>query len=516
MHFYKFIFLTTLFLALCACGSGSSNQNPTSPVATIYTDENETTLHLYATSNQADQPNDFTYLESFSLGYGGMKFLIDQGSVPDWQQNVPQDCKSNASLGIDKLAQCVFMPLLAQMNSSYNWDKSSIAVTAVFTVNDTAELQKDVTPLAQAADDHIDSAGYDAQIYYDPLLPELNAGTQQSSGHFHAAYSHESAAGAYYPDWMARLDKNLKLNALSIPGTHDSMSLHGGDMAATQTMNLSEQLKAGIRALDIRCRHFQNACSIHHGRVFQQANLDDVLITAKNFLAAHPNEFIIMRVKDECDPKAPCIENSRSWNETFKSYYDRYGSLFWHPTNAQDTNPNVDGMRGKIVVLQDWDKAWNFGIPLGYPRFDVQDRWEISTEPQPYHEKWELVRQHLDSAMAQAVSDTSYTWVTFINAASYYNGVLGFPYFFASGKSTNGTSAPLRLTGKTTATRGKDYCPSFPRVSCAGKLCSIAYLGMNILTSNKLAGGDKKTRIGIIYADFPGHLLIEDIIVRNP
>ena len=37
-----------------------------------------------------------------------------------------------------------------------------------------------------------------------------------------------------------------------MPGTHDSMSRHGGDLVAAQTWDLSEQLRAGIRVLDIR------------------------------------------------------------------------------------------------------------------------------------------------------------------------------------------------------------------------------------------------------------------------
>lgn len=520
MRFAKTLALTSIALLLSACGSGSSDQSKTSPVASIFTDENETTLHLYATSEQNEQGNDFNLIESFDLGYGGMNFLIGQGTVPNWQNDVPTECKDTAPLGPDKIASCVFAPLLQKMNSKYGWAKNSISVTAVFTKNDNPQLEENVAPLAKAADEDLDRTGYDAQIYYDPSLPELSDGSAPSA-HYHSAYSHEAKAGSYYEDWMSRLDKNLKLNALSIPGTHDTMSRFGGDMAATQTMDLYEQLKAGIRALDIRCRHYRDACSIHHGRVYQNANLEDVLTTVTNFLNAHPNEFVIMRLKEECDEKSPCIENSRSWSDTFQVYYKRYEDHFWKPKNKDDIKPTIEAMRKKIVLLQDWTDNKNLGIPYySGGGLDKSDDWEISTEPKPYHGKWELVSYRIENAIKTPVindkGEDSQTFLTFISASSYFKGVLGFPYFFASGKSSHGTKDPLRLTGKTTADRGKDYCPSFPRVSCLGKWCSIAYLGMNILTSNKLESISGRNRVGIIYSDFPGSALIRNIIARNP
>jgi len=55
------------------------------------------------------------------------------------------------------------------------------------------------------------------------------------------------------------LDNGIPLRKISILGTHSSMSQGTwGDAFQTQSLNLDTQLRTGIRALDIRCRHFNN------------------------------------------------------------------------------------------------------------------------------------------------------------------------------------------------------------------------------------------------------------------
>jgi hypothetical protein len=66
-------------------------------------------------------------------------------------------------------------------------------------------------------------------------------------GHSTGAYSHDSNPGYSNPDWLSRVKGCLPLSALSLPGTHDTMSFHGGDAVQTQTMTLATQLDSGIR-----------------------------------------------------------------------------------------------------------------------------------------------------------------------------------------------------------------------------------------------------------------------------
>jgi 1-phosphatidylinositol phosphodiesterase len=66
-----------------------------------------------------------------------------------------------------------------------------------------------------------------------------------------------------------------------------------------------------------------------------------VLDDCKNFLTAHPSEFIIMRVREEYS-KANDV--TKSFGETFNDYYNEYKD-FIHLT---DYIPTVKEVRGKI------------------------------------------------------------------------------------------------------------------------------------------------------------------------
>src|SRR5436305_2326186 len=121
-----------------------------------------------------------------------------------------------------------------------------------------------------------------------------------------------SLTAGSHRDWMAALPDGVGLGAVSLPGTHDTLAIHGGwapwayeaqedhgDGAAT----LDAQFAAGIRAIDIRVRIVESgtAFAVHHEDVYQNANVDDVATHARAFLAAHPGETILMDLHGECD-----------------------------------------------------------------------------------------------------------------------------------------------------------------------------------------------------------------------
>lgn len=60
-----------------------------------------------------------------------------------------------------------------------------------------------------------------------------------------------------YSAWMSRLPETVPLCQVSLPGTHDSCALYDGlsfGFAKCQVWHLKDQLKAGVRFIDIRCR----------------------------------------------------------------------------------------------------------------------------------------------------------------------------------------------------------------------------------------------------------------------
>lgn len=333
-----------------------------------------------------------------------------------------------------------------------------------------------------------------------------------------AAYSHDATNGASNPRWMTGLPDTLKLSELSLPGTHDTMAHYGGDSVQTQSMDLSEQLNAGIRVLDIRCWHINNQFVISHGIVPQNASFADVLDTVDAFLAANPGETVIMRVKEENSG----INNTRSFEDTYNAIVGKYPDLFWEPNGS--SNPTLANMRGKAVLIQNFAGTLQ-GISYSgiTNQGTVQDYYTMTSNWDLYN-KWTKVKSNIMSASS---GDTSKIYINFLSASTG-----SFPYFVASGHSSPQTNAPLLLTGLTTLTSPNTY-PDFPRVSCLGSLCSIAFLGTNQLSSKFIA--DLKTnyltinrmyqtmnmsfrlskRIGIIMADFPGKNLINNIIAMN-
>jgi 1-phosphatidylinositol phosphodiesterase len=214
-------------------------------------------------------------------------------------------------------------------------------------------------------------------------------------------------ASAATGSWMSDVPGSRLLSQLVLPGTHDSCARSGGSLVACQTRTLAEQLKAGIRFLDIRCRHISDAFAIHHGPVFQNlyfgAGVRDVCL---DFLAANPSECIVMSVKEE----HTSADITRTFEDTFDSYTQGQADR-WHLGSAV---PTLDDVRGRIVLfrrfsaartpkgldLHDWPDNTTFDLTAPTP-VSVQDRYEVPTLlPGDISAKWDAVSALLDRASA--------------------------------------------------------------------------------------------------------------------
>ena len=180
---------------------------------------------------------------------------------------------------------------------------------------------------------------------------------------FAADPSYRTLSSASNPDWMRTVPDPTSLAAISIPGTHETMSIHGGALTQTQEdfgdsgRTLAAQLAAGIRMIDVRARvNGGNTFTIHHGAVYQNANFDDVLDTLASFLNAHPAETVIMRLKQECTGEfGSCtdVAGQKSFPDIFDLYASRRASLFWQPSvsrTAGAATPALADIRGKVVL----------------------------------------------------------------------------------------------------------------------------------------------------------------------
>src|SRR4051812_11995469 len=102
--------------------------------------------------------------------------------------------------------------------------------------------------------------------------------------------------------WMKWIPNGTPLNALTIPGTHDSVSLNGGSSTQTQTLcvkgatnpcDVKPQLEAGIRYFDLRAdcvnngRYGSDFLELYHGRTDQLTTLEKVARRIHDWLDDH-------------------------------------------------------------------------------------------------------------------------------------------------------------------------------------------------------------------------------------
>ncbi len=224
----------------------------------------------------------------------------------------------------------------------------------------------------------------------------------------------------YLPNWMTNLDGRKSIAEFSIPGTHESAARYDppliSDTAKCQDTTISQQLNQGIRFLDIRCRHFENAFSIHHGSVYQKLNFDDVLKMCRDFLKDNPTECIIMSVKEEYNAE----KNTRTFAQTFyQKYYLPNKDLIY----IGNSIPQLQDVRGKIVLIRrfnnfgvdqnlgiDASTNWNDDDPnfcLVMSNICIQDKYNLGCSPSKSGEKkiidkkYQFILDKLNNAVSQ-------------------------------------------------------------------------------------------------------------------
>ncbi|MCP4887554.1 MAG: phosphatidylinositol-specific phospholipase C [Rubripirellula sp.] len=282
---------------------------------------------------------------------------------------------------------------------------------------------------------------------------EFIAANGQFVGTSYSSSPQESAVDQC-SNWMSRLPDGVLLSQLSLPGTHNTCALYNGfsfGFAKCQSWSLADQLNAGVRFIDIRCRHIGDQFLIHHGIINQRMTFESVRDVCQEFLNQHPSECIVMSVKEE----AAARDNTRSFANAFKELTKEDGKL-WHSSHQV---PALETVRGRIVLV---DRVGD----LGGLRWDALQRQDNYTAP--VNVKKKLIRSHLERA--SAVGD--HEW--FIN--------------FCSGTLPGQLITPQRYASQTNRT-------------------VIEFLQQPSLV--------KPVRLGTIVMDFPSEDLIEEIVEAN-
>jgi len=145
----------------------------------------------------------------------------------------------------------------------------------------------------------------------------------------------------------------------------------------TQDWDLSAQLAAGVRFLDLRVK---GDGWLYHGPLACALTLEAALQTCHSFLQEHRSELLLLRIKDE--------ERSRDSAHRVCELVKKFAKYM--PLHFSRQSCLVCDLRGKMLVLQDWQGP-EVSLPWGNSTMKIQDFWN----PGSLKEKWVAVLKHL-------------------------------------------------------------------------------------------------------------------------
>uniref|UniRef100_A0A8C1X1H8 Phosphatidylinositol-specific phospholipase C X domain-containing protein n=1 Tax=Cyprinus carpio TaxID=7962 RepID=A0A8C1X1H8_CYPCA len=175
----------------------------------------------------------------------------------------------------------------------------------------------------------------------------------------------------YAIDWMKTLDDNKFISNIAIPGTHESLALHGGPAAECQAWSLVDQLNAGIRYFDLRVSG--DDLKVVHGPISQHTTFSD-----------HSSKFpdhVISQLEYE----------SNSW--------------------VRNDIPRIRDVRGKVVFVQ--KNSFHLGVPLH--ETDQHGDYKVGN----VEKKKDKITDHLKEAIEACKTN---------HVVLNYSSGTGFPY----------------------------------------------------------------------------------------
>ncbi|PHH62595.1 hypothetical protein CDD80_1337 [Ophiocordyceps camponoti-rufipedis] len=283
-----------------------------------------------------------------------------------------------------------------------------------------------------------------------------------------------NADASHRPAWMASIPDDTPLSSLSIPGTHDTMTsrLSWIPHLWCQNLPLQSQLEAGVRYLDIRLVLRDGELAIYHYPGDTGYLFPDALRIMDSFLAAHPSETLVVRVKDEGHPLGD--NDGTDFASAFAR--DVRSSNRVHAYDPGDPLPILGHLRGSIFLLQEFKASTRYGLEWNGTYMALEDWWvvpDLASLPI----KWDKIRDALEQA---ATKNDELLYLAHISAT----GLQLRPVDAAAGPKDGSATGLNDQTGRWL----EDECGS---------------------------GRFARERVGVVILDFPGKRAVDAVLAWN-
>lgn len=160
---------------------------------------------------------------------------------------------------------------------------------------------------------------------------------------------------------LSALSGGIFLSEINLAGTHDSATAFCAfsRLAKCQAHTFEEQLRMGVRLLDIRLCRMGNRFYLVHGKANcyrnetkeERLSFDEVFEVLKAFLRENPRETVVLSVKQD---------RGYLQKSFFKAFYNQYirpQENLWYLENRV---PRLSECCGKLVLMRRCKKAESF------------------------------------------------------------------------------------------------------------------------------------------------------------
>jgi hypothetical protein len=195
------------------------------------------------------------------------------------------------------------------------------------------------------------SGVYTESLHRDPQNSDLEV--FQSIGQDSEVYSNSFFLRSSTPpnnsSWMGRLlalHPTIKLNQITMPGSHDAGMYRPGVTTAANTQHLSifDQLQAGVRYFDLRVCVWNVTGPepwTYHGASYG-GRLDDILDDVKRFIVANPTEAVFLKFRSfvwgDQQPTVQLVTSKLA------------GHLYFSASTPIFAEETLDNLKGKVVA----------------------------------------------------------------------------------------------------------------------------------------------------------------------